>query len=183
MMLTLSISLLVTIILLITSGVSLTSAMSNLPSDNQLQLAGHSSSPMTLPYHFKWTNLPGYFAQDDPATNPLEFDYVLRPNHFPLISFANVFQVQANLGLLNRSYPTDAAFDPLRQKTQWQRFAHFVHHLHDTAPRGTSYKLLYLGRHGQGWHNVQEAKVGTPLWDVSSSPTHLCLPTLFLTSL
>lgn len=27
------------------------------------------------------------------------------------------------------------------------------------------YKLLFLGRHGQGWHNVAEAFYGTPAWD------------------
>jgi hypothetical protein len=46
---------------------------------------------------------------------------------------------------------------------------------------GESYKVLFLGRHGQGWHNVAEAKYGTKAWDVCSSysfttcyiPSHL----------
>ena len=32
---------------------------------------------------------------------------------------------------------------------------------------GESYKVLFLGRHGQGWHNVAETKYGTKAWDVS----------------
>lgn len=42
-------------------------------------------------------------------------------------------------------------------------------------------KVLFLGRHGQGWHNVAEAKYGTHAWDVRvspfSSPDLLSLPT------
>ncbi|TKY87318.1 hypothetical protein EX895_003995 [Sporisorium graminicola] len=30
---------------------------------------------------------------------------------------------------------------------------------------GSSYKLLFAGRHGQGYHNVAESKYGTPAWD------------------
>lgn len=37
--------------------------------------------------------------------------------------------------------------------------------LASSAPQGTSYKVLFLGRHGQGWHNVAEAKYGTAAWD------------------
>jgi hypothetical protein len=32
---------------------------------------------------------------------------------------------------------------------------------------GEQYKLLYFGRHGEGEHNVAEAKYGTEAWDVS----------------
>ena len=31
------------------------------------------------------------------------------------------------------------------------------------------YKLLYMGRHGEGYHNVAEAFYGTPAWDVSET--------------
>jgi hypothetical protein len=41
---------------------------------------------------------------------------------------------------------------------------------------GESYKVLFLGRHGQGWHNVAETKYGTKAWDVRFSRTPLiCL--------
>jgi hypothetical protein len=31
------------------------------------------------------------------------------------------------------------------------------------------YKVLYMGRHGEGYHNVAEAFYGTPAWDVRLS--------------
>jgi broad specificity phosphatase PhoE len=31
--------------------------------------------------------------------------------------------------------------------------------------------VLFLGRHGQGWHNVAEAKYGTKAWDVCFPPS------------
>ncbi|KAJ7225111.1 hypothetical protein B0H12DRAFT_1223836 [Mycena haematopus] len=33
------------------------------------------------------------------------------------------------------------------------------------ASTGTAYKLLFFGRHGQGYHNVAEDKYGTQAWD------------------
>ncbi|KAN0062323.1 putative phosphoglycerate mutase pmu1 [Thecaphora frezii] len=30
---------------------------------------------------------------------------------------------------------------------------------------GSVYKLVFAGRHGQGWHNVAESLYGTPAWD------------------
>lgn len=33
---------------------------------------------------------------------------------------------------------------------------------------GVEYKLLFLGRHGQGYHNVAEEFYGTEMWDVRS---------------
>lgn len=50
---------------------------------------------------------------------------------------------------------------------QWQRFEHYIQNLNAAAPSGTSYKVLYLGRHGQGYHNVAESRYGTTLWEVS----------------
>ncbi|KAF8693835.1 hypothetical protein AX14_002251 [Amanita brunnescens Koide BX004] len=42
--------------------------------------------------------------------------------------------------------------------------AHLVR-LNETAEPGTSYKLFFLGRHGQGFHNLAEQKYGTKEWD------------------
>ena len=70
------------------------------------------------------------------------------------------------MGLINRTYPTDASYDPGKKKTQWERFENYVRYLNSTSKNGESYKVLYLGRHGEGWHNVEEAKVGSHLWDV-----------------
>jgi broad specificity phosphatase PhoE len=38
--------------------------------------------------------------------------------------------------------------------------------LNKNAEDGVEYKVLYLGRHGQGYHNVAESRYGTKLWDV-----------------
>lgn len=69
------------------------------------------------------------------------------------------------------------------KETQWQRFAHEVRRLNRESGRGVQYKVLYLGRHGEGYHNVAEAYYGTPAWDVCSSPSP-CFPSFssFLSS-
>lgn len=98
--------------------------------------------------HIAYTPLAGFFLQSLPTTDPLDFDYLT-----------------SNLGLINRSYPTDSAFDPDQRKSQWQRFHHYVRHLNAESPPNTQIKLLYLARHGQGFHNVAESHYGTRDWD------------------
>lgn len=63
--------------------------------------------------------------------------------------------------MINRSYDTDTE----RDAKQWTRFEAHVRHLQSTAKNGENYKVLFLGRHGQGWHNVAESKYGTHAWD------------------
>ena len=36
----------------------------------------------------------------------------------------------------------------------WATFAAKIEQLNDDAPEGVAYKVLYLGRHGEGPHNV-----------------------------
>jgi hypothetical protein len=64
--------------------------------------------------------------------------------------------------LIERSYPSE---DDSKEK-QWKRFETHVVSLEAAKKEGESYKVLFLGRHGQGWHNVAEAKYGTKAWDV-----------------
>ncbi|KAK4122255.1 phosphoglycerate mutase-like protein [Parathielavia appendiculata] len=68
------------------------------------------------------------------------------------------------LGLIDRVYETDGKFDPQRQKAAWERFARYLDHLNRPGSRAV-YKLLYAARHGQGYHNVMEAEIGTVLWE------------------
>lgn len=80
-----------------------------------------------------------------------------------------------NFGLISRAYETDEEFDPEHEKTQWQRFEHQVTRWNHRSDSHVQYKVLYMGRHGEGYHNVAEAFYGTPAWDVrpanqSSSP-------------
>ncbi|ODH46359.1 hypothetical protein GX48_07550 [Paracoccidioides brasiliensis] len=103
--------------------------------------------PLALP-HFEYSTVPGYFLQDDPDTDPADFDYAT-----------------SAFGLKTQPYDTDASFDPHRNKTQWERFAYKLHSLNAHADPDTEFKLLYLGRHGEGFHNVAERLYGTEAWD------------------
>ena len=76
-----------------------------------------------------------------------------------------------NLGLINRSYPTDEALDK-SHTTQWQRFEHYLSSLNTSSPANVQYKLLIFGRHGQGFHNVAEDKYGTVSWNVRKNNAH-----------
>ncbi|PYH84774.1 phosphoglycerate mutase-like protein [Aspergillus uvarum CBS 121591] len=98
--------------------------------------------------HWRFSIVPGYFLQSEPTTDAGSFDYV-----------------SANFGLIPRPYDSDPEFDPEGNKTQWERFEHQVRTLNRDAEPDTAYKVLFLGRHGQGYHNVAEAKYGTELWD------------------
>ncbi|CZS96299.1 related to PMU1-high copy suppressor of ts tps2 mutant phenotype [Rhynchosporium agropyri] len=95
---------------------------------------------------FNYTTIPGFFLQDDLSTNPSGFDYAT-----------------TNLGLINRIYDTDDENRP--DWTQWQKFEHYVWRLNRGSGRSVQYKVLYLGRHGEGYHNVAESYYGTELWN------------------
>jgi len=71
-----------------------------------------------------------------------------------------------NFGLISRTYDTDEEYDPNHRTTQWQRFEHQVFRLSRQSGRNVRYKVLYMGRHGEGLHNVAESFYGTPAWDV-----------------
>lgn len=76
-----------------------------------------------------------------------------------------MYQTAVNLGLINQTYDTDGHGGPANL-TQWQRFDRKLSELNRQAPSGTEYKLLILGRHGEGWHNAAETYYGTPAWNV-----------------
>ncbi|KAK5114609.1 hypothetical protein LTR85_010186 [Meristemomyces frigidus] len=95
---------------------------------------------------FKYEAVGGFFLQQDPSTDSVTFDYS-----------------KHNLGLIDRSYETDSPEDA--ELTQWPRFERYVQHLTNFSSPGTSYKVIYMGRHGEGYHNVAEAFYGTKAWD------------------
>ncbi|KAL2056144.1 hypothetical protein ABVK25_003787 [Lepraria finkii] len=97
--------------------------------------------------YINYTTITGYFLQDDPSTNATSFDFM-----------------STNFGLINRTYATDGNHHH-HNLTQWQRFERQVSQFNRDAPSGTQYKLLYMGRHGDGYHNDAEAYYGTPAWD------------------
>ncbi|KAG9243022.1 histidine phosphatase superfamily [Calycina marina] len=92
--------------------------------------------------------ITGFFQQDDPSTVPGTFDYA---NH--------------NFGLIDQVYDTDADYDTTESKTQWQRFDHKVFRLNRESRRLVQYKIMFLARHGEGYHNVAESYYGTPAWN------------------
>ncbi|KAK2836927.1 hypothetical protein FQN49_006584 [Arthroderma sp. PD_2] len=98
--------------------------------------------------HIEYSTVPGYFMQDDPATEPSTFDYA-----------------KSGFGLIDQVYDTDAAFDPNHDKSQWARFEHKVRSLNHNAASHIRFVVLFLGRHGQGYHNVAESFYGTTAWD------------------
>jgi len=98
--------------------------------------------------YIQYTTITGFFQQDDPATDSGSFDYTA-----------------SNFGLINRNYDTDSEYDPDHKKTQWQRFEHQVFRLNRQSGRQVQYKVLFMGRHGEGFHNVAESYYGTPAWD------------------
>ena len=98
--------------------------------------------------YINYTTITGYFLQDEPSTNASTFDFMT-----------------TNFGLINRTYTADTTLHTHHNLTQWQRFKHQVTQLNREAPRGTEYKLLYMGRHGDGYHNDAQAYYGTPAWN------------------
>jgi len=56
--------------------------------------------------------------------------------------------------------------------SQWQQFAKVVESLNAQANLDTAYKVLFMGRHGEGYHNAAESYYGTPAWNVRQ-PYHL----------
>ncbi|KAH7383837.1 histidine phosphatase superfamily [Pyrenochaeta sp. MPI-SDFR-AT-0127] len=103
--------------------------------------------PATPPrkFHFKYTIQKGYFQQSEDSTDDKEFDFR-----------------KSNFGLIDRKYDTDGS---TADQELWPRFEKYVRTLDKNAKEHESFKVLFLGRHGQGWHNVAEAKYGTAAWD------------------
>ncbi|KAF2643515.1 phosphoglycerate mutase family protein [Massarina eburnea CBS 473.64] len=110
-----------------------------------------SPNPTT---HINYTVVPGIFQQDDAATNASTFNFTA-----------------SNFGLIDRSYPSDSACAGSRgskNATQWQKITHYITTLnndYDAKRNGERYALLFLGRHGEGYHNVAESYYGTPAWN------------------
>lgn len=64
-------------------------------------------------------------------------------------------QTATNFGLINREYPATKGIT--NKLTQWQKFAMQVDALNAAAPLDTVYKVLFMGRHGEGYHNAAES--------------------------
>ncbi|PWN27350.1 hypothetical protein BDZ90DRAFT_279713 [Jaminaea rosea] len=87
--------------------------------------------------HFGFEVVSGYFVFDEPTRNPASFPAI--PENFGLLP--------------NRTWSSLVA-----DVQQWNEEA-------QAAGKGTEYKLVFAARHGEGFHNVAEAKYGTEAWD------------------
>ncbi|KAJ5329445.1 hypothetical protein N7452_009835 [Penicillium brevicompactum] len=96
----------------------------------------------------EYSAVTGYFLQDEDSTDASTFDYTAE-----------------NFGLINRTYPADKHIKKHQSFTQWERFYRQVSQLNEDAPKNVEYKVLFLGRHGEGWHNAAETYYGTPAWN------------------
>ncbi|KAJ7908384.1 histidine phosphatase superfamily [Mycena leptocephala] len=85
---------------------------------------------------FLYETVTGFFAQDD-----------------PLAEATAIGAVPARFGLLDSS---DA---------RWSKLTAKLRELNASAGDDASYKVIFFGRHGQGYHNVAEEKYGTKAWD------------------
>jgi len=86
--------------------------------------------------NYTFAYIPGFFAQDDPNANASAIGPL--PDRF---------------GLLDSS------------PGHWENFKLKIENLNSECDPNDSVKVLFLGRHGEGYHNVAEAKYGTPAWD------------------
>ncbi|KIM49773.1 hypothetical protein M413DRAFT_438906 [Hebeloma cylindrosporum] len=83
------------------------------------------------------------------------FNYVCIPGHFSHddVERSPLPAVPERFGL------KDSAPD------RWETFFQSVRRLNAERPDGVFHKFFLLSRHGQGYHNVAEAKYGTQAWD------------------
>lgn len=76
------------------------------------------------------------------------------------------------LGLTERDYEMDGmikANDSTgNDKTHWERFKDYIGHLNDQNAASTTYKVLFITRHGLGYHNSFESEVGRDSWNVGN---------------
>lgn len=50
-------------------------------------------------------------------------------------------------------------------RERWKNLRKDLTRLNDESDDDTLFKVLFLGRHGQGWHNVAEQRYGSPEWN------------------
>jgi broad specificity phosphatase PhoE len=112
----------------------------------------------------EFSTITGYFLQDLNTTNSTTFDYVRFIT--AALNQAYISKIATNFGLINQTYPGIPTCDrngkPL---SQWQQFALELHRLNKESAKNVQYKLLFLGRHGEGYHNAAETFYGTPAWN------------------
>jgi hypothetical protein len=117
----------------------------------------------TNPCHFRFQCLTDFFMPHSSMGTDSQNRVVRTPNgaerFVHLLTPAQ--ETDEHFGLLPGSYLQDGGHKP-----SWQEFARHIEQLNQSASNGVSYKAVFVTRHGQGFHNVTEAKYGTEEWDV-----------------
>jgi hypothetical protein len=116
------------------------------------------------------TDQQGFFLQEQSSVNKNPPDYVCTHQRLCFTRHRlNLCQAQTSLGLIPRPYVSDSNSDPSSSKTQWERFFHYVQYLNQHSGSDVSYKVLFLARHGEAYHNVAEKYYGTDCWNVGGN--------------
>ncbi|KAL7410167.1 histidine phosphatase superfamily [Mrakia frigida] len=77
----------------------------------------------------------GFFIQSSPTFNATGYD-----------------ALKDNFGLIDKS------------PNKWKNFAKAIKKLNDESDELTAYKVIYIARHGEGYHNYAQTFYGTPAW-------------------
>lgn len=110
-----------------------------------------AQSPVTI------TNVPDFFAQDLRSTRASKFDWVSPSiRTFEPLKLI-MMQIAENFGLL----PNDTTVP------QWGEFKKEIARLNEEADEDVRYKVLFMARHGQGYHNTAVKFYGQEMWNVS----------------
>ncbi|ORY22492.1 histidine phosphatase superfamily [Naematelia encephala] len=104
-----------------------------------IESGGNSQSPgfLVKPKLFKYEVVQGFFIQNGPEPKYMEFEDML----------------QRSFGLIDTS------------PERWNNLRRDVAKLQAQATDGVQYKVFFLGRHGQGWHNFGASKYGVDPWE------------------
>ncbi|KZO96795.1 phosphoglycerate mutase [Calocera viscosa TUFC12733] len=85
---------------------------------------------------YEYKFIPGFFVQDDHA-------------------YSSSVQIIPSFGLKDAQHPD-----------RWAQFKKQIAERHEELKReGSFIKVFFIGRHGQGWHNVASTKYGTADWE------------------
>lgn len=91
---------------------------------------------------------------------------VYRPAWLTLLRTAVFAQSSPHFNESASYDPLDDSFGLLdKSEERWDRFIERIDRLNREADARTAYKVFFVGRHGEGWHNVGERKYGTEAWN------------------
>ncbi|KIM58755.1 hypothetical protein SCLCIDRAFT_1218294 [Scleroderma citrinum Foug A] len=94
-----------------------------------------------------YETIVGYFIQDDPGPNP---------------TGSRLRELPARFGLID-DHPE-----------RWSKFTASIQQLNVDAPSHVRYKVFFLGRHGEGYHNVANAKYGDEVRLFRATSSYWC---------